>query len=82
MVISLLVSIIHQNISSFRSLYRQIAESLEEFAKAGKDDFLLGCTVLAETGHRREDCCYISTCLADGSIPERSLDELAGRLAL
>ena len=63
------------------SLY-QIPEPLEELAKAGKDGFLLGSAVFAEAGHWRKDCGYISAGLSDSAIPERSLDELVGRLAL
>ena len=60
----------------------QISESVEEFAKAGKDGFLLGRTVLAEAGHRRKNLRHIGTGLTDGPVPERSLDELAGRFTL
>ena len=68
--------------SRMETILNQIPEPLEEFAKAGKDDFLLGRTILAEAGHRRKNLRHHGTGLTDSSVPERRLDKFAGRLAL
>ena len=68
--------------SRMETILNQIPEPLEEFAKAGKDGFLLGCAVLAEAGHRRKNLRHHGTGLTDSSVPERRLDEFVCRLAL